>query len=117
MTNAIRKSLEENMEFILENTPKEFHEQAKATAAAAEPIAILSEDEAKKEALAIANDNPQVDNETLETAIKQSDVFLSPIEKASDAELETQQKERLAEIEEAIFCRLDAGLEACPNTL
>jgi hypothetical protein len=47
MTSIVKQSLEDNMDAILENLPKEFHADLKSSVAAAAPEPVLSTDEAK----------------------------------------------------------------------
>lgn len=116
MTNAIKKSLEENQEHILENLPKEFHDDFKASLDHAAPIAALSEDEAKKQAIELIKEHPEADDEAFKSLVEKADVFISTVEPASQEELDALQKELHDENEALIKSRLDAGLDACPHT-
>lgn len=115
MSNAVKASLEENMEHILENLPKEFHEDLKKSVSEAAPIPKLSAAEAKKEAIECVKENNSIIEEEGVAAIENDGGFDASVQASSASASEDEQKEILAETEGVIKSRLDADLDACPN--
>lgn len=101
MTNAVKESLQENMESILEKLPKEFHEDFKASVATATPTPQLTDEEAKKEAVEVIKHNPSIaaiDDKECQAYIDNGEEFYAAIEPATDEELKKQMKEMLEEV-------------------
>jgi len=100
MTNAVKQSLLDNQEAILEELPKEFHEDFKASIESAESIPALSEEDAKKEAIEAIKHNETIaatTDQECQAFIDNADVFQVSIAPLSDDELEQQKAEMLKE--------------------
>jgi len=98
MTNAVKQSLEDNLDQILENLPKEFHDDFKASMEAAEPVKPLSENEAKQEAILLIRDNPTIpiiDEAECAAIIEDGEQFWPDIAEVSESDLEQQKAEML----------------------
>jgi hypothetical protein len=103
MTNIVKQSLEDNMDVILENLPKEFHSDLKSSVATAAPQAVLSADEAKAEAIACIKENPSIENEDEAIALVNSDPMIGQaIPQPPATELEIQQRDALAEVQASL---------------
>lgn len=100
MTNVVKQSLEENASTILKELPEEFHADFKASINEAKPLPVLSEEQAKAEAIACIKENPTISNEdeAIEL-IKADNTIGQPIPQPSQNELEQQQKASLAEVQ------------------
>ena len=99
MSNEVKQSLQDNMSEILENLPKEFHEQHKASVESAGPSPKLTTDEAKAQAAELMKENPQIADKECVPLLDEDRELNQPIAQPNEAELELQKKELLAEIE------------------
>lgn len=115
MSNAVKASLEENMEHILDNLPKEFHEDLKKSVSEAAPMPKLTAAEAKKEAVECVKENMSIITEEGLAAIENDAGFDASVQASLVSASEDEQKEILAETEGVIKSRLDAELDASPN--
>ena len=101
MTDAIKQSLEDNKDFILENLPKEFHADFEASIDKAMPNEILSNEQVVEQAELCMRENPHVLAETRREVLPQilADNNLNkPIPQPPEAELEKQKEQAIAEI-------------------
>jgi len=102
MSNVVKQSLQDNMNDILENLPKEFHEEHKASVENAEPSLKLTDDEARTQAAELMKEDPSIADEECVPLLDEDRLINQVIVQPNDAELELQKEELLAEIKASL---------------
>ncbi len=98
MSNLVKQSLEDNLDEILENLPKEFHDDMKSSIEAATPTPKLSDEEAKQHAAELMKENPAILDEECIPLLDSDTTLNKPIALPSEEELKLQMEQSLAEI-------------------
>lgn len=102
MSNLVKQSLEDNEQDILKNLPDEFHNDFKASIETAAPATQLSDDEAKGLASLLMQEDPSINDQECVPLLDSDHLINQAIQQPSDAELELQKEQLLAEIEVAL---------------
>lgn len=99
MSNLVKQSLQDNTQEILKNLPDAFHDDFEKSIDAAAPATKLSDKEAKDLASQLMEEDPSIDHTKCIPLLDSDNLINRMIQQPSDAELEIQKKELLAEIE------------------
>lgn len=99
MSNLVKESLQDNMQEILKNLPDEFHNDFKTSIEKAGPSERLNDDEAKDLASTLMQENPSINDQECIPLLHSDNLINRIIQQPSDAELELQKEQLLAEIE------------------